>query len=44
MKQEHQADKMLERSSKRFKPAKCGENVNDPVPDVDRGKLVVNFI
>ena len=38
-KQEHQADKMLEISKKRFKPAESGENVNVPVPDVDRGKL-----
>ena len=38
-KQEHQADKILERSRKRFKPAESGENVNVPVPDVDRGKL-----
>ena len=38
-KQEHQADTMLERSKKRFKPAESGENANVPVPDVDRGKL-----
>ena len=30
---------MLEKSNKRFKPAVAGENVNVPVPDVDRGKL-----
>ena len=30
---------MLEKSNKRFKPAEAGENVNVPVPNVDRGKL-----
>ena len=34
-----QADKMLEQSNKRFKPAEEGENVNVPIPEVDRGRL-----
>ena len=34
-----QADKMLEQSNKRFKPAEEGENVNVPTPEVDRGCL-----
>ena len=34
-----QADKMLEQSNKRFKPAEEGENVNVPTPEVDRGRL-----
>ena len=34
-----QADKMLEQSNKRFKPAEEGENVNVPIPNVDRGRL-----
>ena len=38
-KQEQQATKMIEKSNKRFKPADYGENVNVPIPDVDRGKL-----
>ena len=33
------ADKMFEQSNKRFKPAEVGENVNVPIPDVDRGRL-----
>ena len=33
------ADKMLEQSNKRFKPAEEGENVNVPTPEVDRGCL-----
>ena len=33
-----QADTMLERSVKRFKPAEVGDNVLVPVPDVDRGR------
>ena len=34
-----QADKKLEPSNKRFKPAEEGENVNVPIPEVDRGRL-----
>ena len=34
-----QADKMLEQSNKRFKSAEEGENVNVPIPEVDRGRL-----
>ena len=34
-----QADKMLQQSNKRFKPAEKGENVNVPIPEVDRGRL-----
>ena len=34
-----QADKMLEQSNKRFKSAEEGENVNVPIPEVDRGCL-----
>ena len=34
-----QADKMLEQSNKRFKPAEEGKNVNTPIPAVDRGRL-----
>ena len=34
-----QADKMLEQSNKRFKPAEEGENVNVLTPEVDRGRL-----
>ena len=34
-----QADKMLEQSNKRFKPAEEGENENVPIPEVDRGRL-----
>ena len=30
---------MLERSDKRFKPAEDGDNVNVPIPEVDRGLL-----
>ena len=30
---------MLEQSNKQFKPAEEGENVNIPIPDVDRGHL-----
>ena len=30
---------MLERSNKRFKPAEDGDNVNVPIPEVDRGRL-----
>ena len=30
---------MLEQSNKWFKPAEEGENVNVPIPDVDRGRL-----
>ena len=37
--QEMQANKMLERSKKRFKPAEDGDNVNVPIPEVDRGRL-----
>ena len=37
--QELQANKMLERSNKRFKPAEDGDNVNVPIPEVDRGRL-----
>ena len=37
--QNMQADKMLEQSNKRFKPAEEGENVNVPIPEVDRGRL-----
>ena len=37
--QESQAAKMLERSNKRFKPAEEGDNVNVPIPEVDRGRL-----
>ena len=33
-----QADKMLEQSNKRFKPAEEGENENVPIPEVDRGR------
>ena len=33
------ADKMLEQSNKRFKPAEEGENENVPIPEVDRGRL-----
>ena len=34
-----QADKMLEQSNKHFKPAEEAKNVNDPIPEVDRGRL-----
>ena len=34
-----QADKMLEQSNKRFKPAEEGKNVNVPTPEVGRGRL-----
>ena len=34
-----QADKMLEQSNKRFKLAEEGENINVPIPAVDRGRL-----
>ena len=37
--QQLQATKMLERSNKRFKPAQDGDNVNVPIPEVDRGRL-----
>ena len=37
--QELQANQMLERSNKRFKPAEDGDNVNVPIPEVDRGRL-----
>ena len=37
-KQEEQADKMLEQSAKRFKPAEVGDSVMVPIPDVDRGR------
>ena len=30
---------MLEQSNKRFQPAEEGENVNVPIPEVDRGRL-----
>lgn len=36
--QRKQAEKMFEQSAKRFKPAKIGDTVMVPVPDVDRGK------
>ena len=38
-KQGENAEKMVAQSNKRFKPAEFGENVNVPIPDVDRGKL-----
>ena len=34
-----QADKMSEQSNKQFKLAEEGENVNVPIPAVDRGHL-----
>ena len=34
-----QADKMLEQSNKRFKPAEEGEKVNVQTPEVDRSRL-----
>ncbi len=37
-KQEGQADKMKERSNKRFKVASSGDNVVVRIPDVDRGR------
>ena len=37
-KQQDQADKMLERSAKRFKPAEINDTVLVPIPDVDRGR------
>ena len=33
------ASKMLEQAAKKFKPAEFGQNVNVPIPDMDRGKL-----
>ena len=35
---QRQADKMLEASNKRFKPAAVGDNVLVPIPDVDKGR------
>ena len=37
-KQQQQADKMLEHSAKRFKPAMVGDTVLVPIPDLDRGR------
>ena len=37
-KQQQQADKMVEHSAKRFKPAEVGDTVLVPIPDVDRGR------
>ena len=37
-KQQDQADKMLERSAKRFKPAEINDTVLVPIPDLDRGR------
>ena len=37
-KQEKQANKMLELSNKRFKPAEIGDTVFVPIPDIDRGR------
>ena len=37
-KQQDQADKMLERSAKRFKEAEVGDTVLVPIPDLDRGR------
>ena len=37
-KQQDQADKMLERSTKRFKEAQVGDTVLVPIPDLDRGR------
>ena len=37
-KQQDQAEKMLERSAKRFKEAQVGDTVLVPIPDLDRGR------
>ena len=37
-KEEEQANKMLERSAKRFKEAEVGDTVLVPIPDLDRGR------
>ena len=37
-KQQEQADKMLERSAKRFKEAEIDDTVLVPIPDIDRGR------
>ena len=36
-KQQEQADKMVEKSAKRFKEAELHDTVLVPIPDVDRG-------
>ena len=37
-KQQEQANRMLENSAKRFKPAAVGDTVLVPIPDLDRGR------